>query len=258
VNDQTNTAEPDDAQGERSGRKVRRSGPSFGHFYTLLVLVILVTGAAVFMFMTMSDSIVNLETRLSEVHETLKDSQTRQGKKLKSQLGDFEVALGETNKRLAALSASLEEDRAQLMEFRTTTNGKLAELAKSLDDQAKALVDLSAEMSDKIELARSEFAEKHEKMNGIVVQIQEDSKFIISELGKKAEKAYMRFMERKLRKKIGAVSDKVDDVKTDLEQQIVSTRATIEEMAGNLDEEIKTKVEKHVKIDFVPSASDEE
>ena len=90
----------------------------------------------------------------------------------------------------------------------------------------------------------------------VVASINEDSKFIISELGKKAEKAYMKFMERKLKKQIGKVADMVDEVKGELEGKITATHDRIDKVTGELGTEIQKKVEERVNIEFVPSASD--
>lgn len=235
-----------------------RRGPGFGHFYILLLLVVLVGGAVGYLFYTLNLTIAGLETKLADVQQALSDDQASQAKKLKRGIGDLEIALEETNKRLGALSAALNDDRAALVDYRTQTDKALADIGKSLEDQTRALADLSTELTGKIEAGKAEFAEKNEQMNTVVAQIQDDSKYIIGELGKKAEKAYLRFMERKLRKKITGVSEKVDGVKGELELQIAATQERITEIAGGIGEEIKKKVEDHVKIDFVPSASDEE
>jgi predicted nucleic acid-binding Zn-ribbon protein len=235
-----------------------RKGPAFAHFYVLLTLVIMVAGGFVYMVLELQGKDNILRDDLTSVNIAHADSQEKLGKKLSVHLADLEVTLDANRKQLDVLRGDVDKLRAEFVEYRTTSETRLSDLDKGLEEQRQELVARTTELKDGIALARADFGKETETIKGTVNQIQDDAKFIISELGKKAEKSYMRFMERKLKKQITAVSEKVDDVKGNLEQQITSTRDEIANMAGNVGESIKKQVEEHVKIDFVPSATDEE
>ena len=233
-------------------------GPAFAHFYVLLTLILLVAGGFIYMVLELQGKDNTIRDDLTAVNTALAGSQEKLGKKLGVHLADLEVTLDANHKQLDVLRGDVDKLRAEFVEYRTTSETRLTDLSKALEEQHQELTARVAELKDGIALVRADFGKETETIRGTVNQIQDDSKFIISELGKKAEKAYMRFMERKLKKQITAVSEKVDDVKGNLEQQITSTRDEIARMAGDVGESIKKQVEEHVKIDFVPSATDEE
>lgn len=239
--------------------------PSFGHFYVLVALILLVAGSVGYLFVALRGADAGLRTQLGETAGTLQGALEQQQKALAAQLADLETGLEKSGKALDALAAETGKLRKELSDYRTSVDARLEALQAKDSELAAQLKARGEELATQIELTRSAFAKEQESMNTMVAQIQDDSKYIVSELGKKAEKAYMRFMERKLKKKIAAVSEKVDTVsekvdtvKGDLEQQIVATHTRITEMVGSVGETIKQKVEEHVKIDFVPSETDEE
>lgn len=238
------------------GKKV--ATPTFRHFYVLLgLLILLLLGLAAGMYhLKSADS--KFEIDLTNVGRAFREAQEAQGRTLSDRITQLESRLDATMKKLEAVSKSLDDTRAELVEFRTKAQTSLADLGKGLEDQAKALTDGKQELNRRIEETRSAFETKQAETETVVKQLKSDAEFIISELGKKAEKAYLLFMERKLKKEISAVSDKVDTVKTELEEEIFSTHRRIEEVAGGLGETIKKHVEERVKIEFVPSATAEE
>jgi hypothetical protein len=240
-------------------------GPSFGHFYVLVALILIIAGSVGYLFVALRGADDRLRTDLGDTAGTLQAALEQQQKTLKAHLVDLDVSLEKTGKKVDGLAADLGKLRGELGTMQTAMDARFAELQTKDTELAAQLQAKSEELATQIEVVRAGFAKEQESMNTMVAQIQDDSKYIVSELGKKAEKAYMRFMERKLKKKISAVSEKVDTVsekvdtvKGDLEQQIIATHTKITEMAGTVGETIKKKVEEHVKIDFVPSEMDEE
>ncbi len=234
------------------------SGPRFAHFYTLVALILLVAGGMAYLFVQLKGADQAVRQELGDSATQLSGVLDQQQKVLKGHLSDLEATLQETRKEFSKLGTEVSQLRKELADHKAALALRLEALdAKDLE-LAQALRSEAATLAEKVEVARAEFAKDQEGIKTAVAQIQDDSKYIVSELGKKAEKAYMRFMERKLKKQIGAVSDKVDTVKGDLEQQIVATQTKIQEMAGSVGEAIKKKVEEHVKIDFVPSQMDED
>ncbi len=236
----------------------RGNAPTFGHFYVLLGFLVLTVGGAAYLFVTQSKRADELQTQLDGARKELKEAQETQDRSLAGQLADLEAALGTTDKKAAALAGELEGLRQGFVDYKTQTDTTLADLRKGIDEQNKALAATAADLNGKIETARADFTRQVEETRTDVTQIKEDSKYIISELGKKAEKAYMKFMERKLKDQIAEVGTKVDTVKGELETQIQETRGRMDELALSMGQEIKKKVEEHVKIDFVPSATEEE
>lgn len=237
-------------------------GPGFGHFYTLLGLLVIVIAGAAYMFYSFNNQFKELQGSISDHESQTAENLALQVRELGSRIDGLKAGLDETNGALKSLAGEHDSTLKQLMAYKAQTDSKLSELKGGLEDQAKALETRSTELDGKIETAKTELAEKHENMKTTVTQLNDDSQYIISELGKKAEKAYLKFMERKLKKQIGAVSDQVTEVKDELEGKIASTQQRIEtvatEMGATLDNRIEKKVEEHVKIDFVPSSSDEE
>ncbi len=249
----------------RTERLSKGRGPSFGHFYVLVALILLVAGSVGYLFVALRGADANLRTELGDTAGSLEGALELQQKALQAHLADLEVNLEKSGKKLDALAAEVGKLRKDLGDYRAVVDASLAELQGKDAELAAQLKAKAEEFATQIEMTRAGFAKEQETMNTMVAQIQDDSKYIVSELGKKAEKAYMRFMERKLKKNIAAVSEKVDTVsakvdtvKGDLEQQIIATHSKIAEMVGSVGETIKQKVEEHVKIDFVPSETDEE
>jgi tetrahydromethanopterin S-methyltransferase subunit G len=238
--------------------EVRRNGPGMGHFYVLLALIVVMLGGIGYLFYALRGEDDSLRTQLNEASDSLAATQDKQGKALGAQLADLEVNVEKSAKKLDGLAADLDKLRKDFIEYRSGTDGRLADLTKADEELAQTLKTRTDELATQIELARAELAKEQEGIKGVITQIQDDSKYIISELGKKAEKAYMRFMERKLKKQITAVEDKVETVKGELDQRITDTQTQIATALGQVGETIKKKVEEHVKIDFVPSATDEE
>ncbi|MBM4353832.1 MAG: hypothetical protein FJ109_08560 [Deltaproteobacteria bacterium] len=252
-NDLDNRPETRAARPPRTG-----TGPTFGHFYVLLFFTVAAIAAAAYLFVGQDSQIEDLVTRLDGARKELGEAQESQGRSLNGQLADLEAALGATDKKLAGLASEVEGLRQGFVDYKTQTDATLADLRKGIDEQNKALAGAAADLNAKIEAARADYTRQFEETRADVVQIKEDSKYIISELGKKAEKAYMKFMERKLKDQIVEVGTKVDTVKGELESQIQLTRSRVEEIAVSMGQEIKKKVEEHVKIDFVPSTTEED
>jgi hypothetical protein len=242
----------------RPAKSTQRKVPSFGHFYTLLALILIIVGGVGLLYHKIGLDNQELRDQLADLNAVLKTAQEKQGKKLSGQITAVDVALEESNKRISALQEVLDQSRTDFVEFRTATEKTLGEIHKQQEDIRKAMALSSEELGVKIEQNKAEFARRQEGFDTVVAAINEDSKFIISELGKKAEKAYMKFMERKLKKQIGKVADMVDEVKGELEQKIVSTHERIDKVTGELGTEIQKKVEERVNIEFVPSSSDGE
>jgi len=232
--------------------------PTMGHFYVLLGLLVLIAAASGTGLFQLKSTAGDLETDLTNTGKAFREAQETQGKTLSDRMAELEGALADTSRKLNSVAKELEDTRTELAAFRTQTQVKLSDAAKAQEEFSKSLDSSKLELNGRIDATRTEFGTTQEEMKTTVTQLKADADFIVAELGKKAEKAYMLFMERKLKKDIAGVSDKVDGVKTDLEQQIVSARDRIEEVAGGLGETIKKKVEEHVKIEFVPSAQDEE
>ncbi len=240
-------------------------GPSFGHFYVLVALILIIGGSVGYLFVALRGADDGLRTEIGHSSGNLQAALEQQQKTLKAHLVDLEVSLEKNGKKVDGLAADLGKLRGELGTMQAAMDARFEELKVKDAELAAQIQQKSEELATQIELVKAGFAKEQESMHTMVAQIQDDSKYIVSELGKKAEKAYMRFMERKLKKKITAVSEKVDvvsekvdTVKGDLETQIVATHTKIAEMAGTVGETIKAKVEEHVKIDFVPSEMDEE
>lgn len=239
-------------------RKPGSGTPTFGHFYVMLAVLLIAIAAAAAMFIMAWGRMGDLDKALKDTTAAEADARSAQVKTLENRTAALESGLADAVKRVAALESLLAATRKELVEARTEADRRLTELGKSLEDQARALEEAGVKLNGRIDETRTEFTKKTDDMNLALAKLQEDSTFIINELGKKAEKAYMRFMERKMNEKITEVSTKVDTVKTDLEDQITTTRQRIEQVVSDMGQSIKKTVEDTVKIDFVPSTTDDE
>lgn len=236
----------------------RRQGPGYPHFVVLLLLVLAALGGTVYLYLSTGSELAALGEQLTARAAEGTAELGKVDKKLRARLNDLEVTLQESRRLLDSLNGELVKTRAEMAERKTVVDNRLDEMTRQADELAKTLDSRLADMSDKLQMARAELGQKQEELTTKVTALDNDAKYIISELGKKAEKAYMVFMERKLEKKITGVSEKVETVKEELAAEIASTRDQVIKLAGNVGDQIKKKVEEHVKIDFVPSASDQD
>lgn len=239
-----------------------RPTPRFAHFYILLALVLVAVGGAGYIFTLTYGQLADLNEALGRSEVKAADSLSEVVDAMKGRLDGLDGTDAQLRADLARLRTDLDATRQQIVALENKLSGQITEVKKSVDDLAAAVEAAKGEFGTKLETVQTELGQKHEQMAGKLTQLNDDSQYIISELGKKAEKAYLKFMERKLKKKIYAVSEKVDTVKGDLEQQLASTQTRIEEVATDIGktmtETIKKKVDEHVNIEFVPSTGDED
>jgi chromosome segregation ATPase len=239
-----------------------RPAPSFAHFYILLALVLIAVGGAGYIFTLTYGQLADLSDTLGRSEVKAADSLSEVVDAMKGRLDGLDGTDAQLRADLARLRTELDTTRQQIVALESKLSGQITEVKKSVDDLSAAVETARGEFGSKLDTVKTELGQKHEQMAGKLTQLNDDSQYIISELGKKAEKAYLKFMERKLKKKINAVSEKVDTVKGDLEQQLASTQTRIEEVATDIGktmtETIKKKVDEHVNIEFVPSTNDEE
>jgi len=232
--------------------------PTLKHVYGLVAAIVVLLLAGGFMFYWVGARLSEADARLSDAVGKETTIRTDEARSLDARVVALETAMTEAAKKIAGLSTTLDATRKELLAAKTDADRRFTELSAKLDDQARQAQAALDAVAKKLEETRTELTQKTDEMNATLTRVKEDSQFIIAELGKKAEKAYMRFMERKLDEKITAVDTKVDGVKGDLEQQISFTKQRIEQVVADMGQSIKKTVEEQVKIDFVPSASDKE
>lgn len=251
-----------EVQTSRPMKAPTRPGPAFSHFYVLLALVLISVGGAGYVFTTMYAQMTDLKDALQHTELKSSDARTEMVDAMKTRLDSLDALDAQLKADLARLRGDLDATRTLLVALDNKLAGQMTDIKKSIEDLTAALESTKGDFGTKLETARTELGQKHDQMAGKVAQLHDDSQYIISELGKKAEKAYLKFMERKIQKKIDKVSEKVDTVKGDLEQQIVTAKTRIEAVAVDLgkamNDSIKKKVEEHVNIEFVPSTNDQE
>ncbi len=238
-----------------------RKGPGYPLFVGLLILVVFLGAGLGFVYNTFSSRVSDMEKTLQAMEE-----------KAATQLNQAVVAV---NEQLTALEAEdqalrtaelpkrdreLKALREEVLELKTNLTKELADLDTLTKDRLKTLEARLIELDDKLAKASVEWTTKQDEFTTTVAGIKKDSDYIIEELGKKAEKAYMKFMERKLRKKITAVSEDVKTVKGDLETRIAQTERKVDEVAEGLTQKVESTVKRQVKehntIGFEPSVQD--
>ena len=236
-------------------------GPGYPLFVGLLILVVFLGAGLGFVYNSFSNRVSDLEKALQTMEE-----------KSATQLNQ---AVGTVNEQLTALDAQdqalrtaelpkrdkeIKALREEVLELKTHLTKELADLDTLTKDRLKTLETRLLELDDKLAQATVEWTTKQDEFVTTVSGIKKDSDYIIEELGKKAEKAYMKFMERKLRKKITAVSEDVKTVKGDLETRIAQTERKVDEVAEGLTKKVESTVKKQVKehntSGFEPSVQD--
>ncbi|GEM_PF-5515640 len=233
-----------------------RKGVSFASFIGVVVIVVLLAGALV-------ASVVSLKGSISELGGALEESK-KANSTLEVALADAVnavneqmLALDKRDKELAQeirkVQQAVTDNQAALAEYKTSQEARVSELLRSLEEIHLALRTTGKEIDSKIAAAREELGTQNMEIGGRVDELKKDKEYLVTELAKKAEKAYVTFIEKKLKKEIGAVSGKIDGVKEELEGKIDETKGKVDRLGSDMNKAIKESVDQRVKLDFKPS-----
>ncbi len=146
----------------------------------------------------------------------------------------------------------------------TAVVNRLAEVDRSINqltlERVTPLEERVKEFDQRLRVTRDEFQDQVTAQSQVVERISKDSEFIIQELGKKAEQAYLLFMERKLRRQIGQVGESLDEVREEFRAGLTKTEGQLEQLSRDIDRRVQSTVRREVKkettIDFEPAEMD--
>ncbi len=165
---------------------------------------------------------------------------------------------------LEQLERKVKDLDGQLSALSSDTNNRLAELDRSMKtlilERIVPLEEHLREVDDRLKVTREEFQKKQDASAEVVERISKDSEFIIGELGKKAEKAYLTFMERKLKKQISEVADDVTGAREEFRTGLADTQQRLTQLGRDIERRVQTSVRNEVRkentIDFEPAEKD--
>jgi uncharacterized phage infection (PIP) family protein YhgE len=206
---------------------------------------------------TLSDLLDRRNRDLAAGHES---ALTTLSGRLDAHHAGLETAAGAVEQ----LERKVKDLDGQLAALSSDTNNRLAELDRSVKnlilERIAPMEEHLREVDDRLKVTREEFQKKQDASAEVVERISKDSEFIIGELGKKAEKAYLTFMERKLKKQISEVADDVSGAKEEFRTGLADTQQKLTQLGRDIDRRVQTSVRKEVRkentIDFEPAEKD--
>ncbi len=220
--------------------------------YALVAVVVLLTVALIGIAMSFNGKIGTLNGELTAAQQAQKVTESQLADAVK-QINDQIVALDKRDQELALETKKVKEALAEadtrFGEYKTAQETRLAELLKSLEEIQVALRTTGKELDSKLQAAKQEMGTKNEEIDTKVTDLKKDKEFLVTELAKKAEKAYVNFVEKKLNKQIGEVSGRLDEV----DGKVVDTQNRLDKMGSDMNKAIKDQVDEKVKLDFQPA-----
>ncbi len=228
----------------------------------VIVLLALAAGTAVLGYyaMNLSKRIDGLEadktTMAAEMAKASQSSKAEDGK-LATRVADIESRLPGIDERIGEVAEALETFRKEVKVAQAEADQKLAGLKEQVDLKESNLTQLIGQVRTDLDRTKQDAEVQRKTYATQVGQVNEDFEYIKEELGKKAEKAYLRFLKRDLNKKIDGIAKDVVTVRSDLETKITETESRVTKKFDELDTQVEATVEKKVEkataMDFVPT-----
>ena len=250
-----------DLSEERDDVAMKKGAPALVWVF-VIVLLALAGGTAVLGYyaMDLSKRIGDLETGKTALEaEMAKASQvvkTEDGR-LADRIGAVEGRLPGIDERIGEVAEALETFRKEVQVARAETDQKLAGLKEQLDLKEANLTQLIGQVRTDLDRTKQDTELQRKTYEKQVGQVSDDFEYIKEELGKKAEKSYLKFLKRDLTKKIDGIAKDVVTVRTDLESKITQTEQRVSKKFDELDTKVEVTVEKKVEkataMDFVPT-----
>ena len=214
--------------------------------------------------MNLSKRIDGLESdKVAMAAELAKSSQASQVEdgRLEDRVRKVEGRLSGIDERIGEVLEALEGFKREVKVAQAEADQKLAGLKDQLDLKESNLTQLVGQVRTDLDRTKQD-ADLHRKTYATQVgQVSDDFEYIKEELGKKAEKSYLRFLKRDLTKKMDGIAKDVVQVRTDLEEKISETEVMVTKKFEEFDTSVEAKVEKTVEkataMDFVPTEEGE-
>ncbi len=165
------------------------------------------------------------------------------------------------DERIGEVAEALETFKKEVKIAQVEADQKLTALKEQLDLKESNLTQLISQVRTDLDRTKQDADLQRKTYAKQVGQVSEDFEYIKEELGKKAEKAYLRFLKRDLNKKIDGIAKDVVTVRTDLETKLTETEQRVAKKFDELDTQVEATVEKKVEkataMDFVPTEEGE-
>ncbi|MFH1529390.1 MAG: hypothetical protein ABIK09_01505 [Pseudomonadota bacterium] len=250
-----------DLSEERDDVAPRKGAPALVWVFVILTLA-LAGGLAVLGYyaMNLSKRIDGLETEKKamegDIAKSSLSSKSEDGR-LADRIRAVEDRLPGVDERTGEIAEALETFRKEVRVSDAEAEQKLAALKEQLDLKESNLAQLVGQVRTDLDRTRQDADLERKTYAKQVGQVNDDFEYIKEELGKKAEKAYLKFLKRDLNKKIDGIAKDVVNVRSDLETKITETEQRVAKKFDDLDTQVEAtverKVEKATAMDFVPT-----
>jgi DNA anti-recombination protein RmuC len=217
-----------------------------------LLLAVLVAVGLFFLWQVQRSSNEGLTKALADETASRKISEEA----LKKQFSEF----GQRLELVSASAQKLAEDKDALEKALALNKEELAAKVEELRQTARQEI---AAVGEGVNSVKDDFRNLREtsdtekgRMNKKLTQVDDDFNYIKDELGKKAEKSYLKFLKRDLMNEIGQVSENLDSYKTEVDGKLKTTDEKLQLMGSALEQRVDRKVGEATKLNFV--TTDEE
>jgi len=254
-----------DEMDDRGDAAPRKGAPALLWVFVILTLA-LAGGLAVLGYysMNLSKRIDGLETEKKTMEgDMAKSSQSSKAEdgRLADRIRALEDRLPGVDERIGENAEALETFKKEVTVAGAETDQKLAGRKEQLDLKESNLTERIGQVRTDLDRSKQDAELERKTYAKQVGQVNDDFEYIKEELGKKAEKAYLKFLKRDLNKKIDGIAKDVVNVRSDLETKITETEQRVEKKFDDLDTQVEATVEKKVEkataMDFVPTEEGE-
>lgn len=201
-----------------------------------------------------------------------------QGYRTASRLDELSKKLTAESEAVRADVSRLDKDLSALSAKVETIAGAATKLSESLTNVEKALGRNVVETQEKLEQLKAEQGKTIAQVSdgvGVVTEdlrvlkeasesersrmqkklglVNDDFNYIKEELGKKAEKSYLKFLKRDLMSEITGVSENLETYKTEVEGKFQAADQKIQVLGDTIETKISDKVKQASRLDFVAS-----
>jgi len=254
-----------DEMDDKGGAAPRKGAPALLWVFLAITLV-LAAGLAVLGYYAMDlskriDGLADEKAALEQDMGKASLSSKAEDGRLADRISAIETRLPGIDERIGEVAEALETFKREVKVAGAETDQKLVTLREQLDLKGTNLSQLIGQVSTDLVQTKQGAEMDRKSYESRVSQVTEDFEYIKEELGKKAEKAYLRFLKRDLNKKIDGIAKDVVLVRTDLESKITESEVRVTQRFDEMDTKVETTVEKVVekatKMDFVPTEEGE-
>jgi len=200
------------------------------------------------------------KTLAADMAKASKASKAEDGR-LADRVRAVEDRLPDIDERIGEVAEALETFRKEVKIAGVEADQKIAGVKEQLDLKESNLTRLVGDVRTDLERTKQDTELQRKTYEKQVGQVNDDFEYIKEELGKKAEKAYLRFLKRDLHKKMDGIAADVVKVRGDLETKITETEERVtmklDELDTQVEETVEKKVEKATAMDFVPTEEGE-